>query len=173
MKSATMILERKDFLINSILDSFALAFIYFAPSLAHLLSFPVYLIEPMRLMLVLSLVHSGRTNSYILALTLPFFSFLVSGHPMFGKMLIITVEMVCNVFLFYLLTGKIKRIFPAMLISIVCSKFLCYLLYLLFFSMVFVRSEAETSFLLVQVATTLVFSLYAGFIFKKKNFHLS
>ena len=88
---------------NIILDIFALAFIYFVPSISHLLNLPIYYIEPMRLMLILALVHSSKQNAYILALTLPLFSFLVSAHPVLPKMFLISFELCLNVFLFFIL----------------------------------------------------------------------
>lgn len=166
MKSNVVIAEKPLIIRDFILDFIALAFIYFAPSLSHLVNLPVYMIEPMRLMVVISLVHSGRINSYILALTLPLFSFLVSGHPAAGKMLIITAELAANVFLYYYLAGKLKNSFFAMISSVILSKIMAYGLYLLFFSLAFVQSEAQFSFLVIQVLMTLIFGLYAGLIVK-------
>ncbi len=150
-----------------IIDILALGFIYFTPSIAHLLNFPVYMLEPMRVMLILSLAHSTRQNSYLLALTLPLFSFLVSGHPEAVKMMIITAELTVNVFLFYLLADRMRNLFLAGLVSILGSKVLCYLAYLVVFSMAFVREESGTLFLVVQLITTLIFSGYLYFLSKK------
>ena len=150
-----------------IIDLLALGFIYFTPSIAHLLNFPVYMLEPMRVMLILSLAHSTRQNSYLLALTLPLFSFLVSGHPEAVKMMIITAELTVNVFLFYLLADRMRNLFLAGVVSIVASKVFCYLAYLVVFSMAFVREEAGALFLGVQLLTTLIFSGYLYFLSKK------
>lgn len=166
MKTIALHAEKREIGRNFILDFIALAFIYFAPSLAHLVNLPVYMIEPMRLMLILSLVHSGKFNSFLLAMTLPLFSFLVSSHPAAPKMLIITAELVLNVFLFYFFLGKLKSPFFAMISSIIVSKLMAYALYLIFFSLAFVRSEAEISFLLIQLVTTVIFSSYAGLFFQ-------
>jgi hypothetical protein len=127
------------------------------------------MVEPMRLMVVLSIVHSSRTNSYLLALSLPLFSWAVSGHPEFYKMLVMTGEITMNVFLFYYLIRKIDSVFLPMIISIVVSKIFCYILYLVFFSMMFIREEAESSFLIAQVISTLVFSFYIFFVLRKKS----
>jgi len=170
MKSIAITARKSGITKGFILDFIAVAFIYFIPSLTHLINLPVYLIEPMRLMLILSMVHSGRFNSLLLAMTLPLFSFLVSAHPAAGKMLIITAELVLNVFLFYFFLGRFKRPFFAMISSIILSKLMAYALYFVFFSMVFVRSEAEISFLLIQLITTILFSSYTGlFLMTKKQ----
>ena len=167
MKAFTSGISLNEAAKTGILDTAALAFILFAPAIAHLISFPVYMIEPMRLMMVLSLAHSSKRNSYILALCLPLFSFIVSGHPEFTKMLIITGELVLNVFLFYWLLRKSGNAFLSMITAIVLSKIASYTMYLLVFSLAFVKAEAETSFVLVQVGTTILFSCYI-FLFGKK-----
>lgn len=169
MKIQTASLSRKLVVRTALLDLFAVALILLAPSIAHLFSFPVYMLEPMRVMIILSLAHSTRKNSYLLALTLPIFSFLVSGHPELVKMLIITAELVLNVFLFYLLASRIRNGFLSGLLSILTSKVFCYLAYLVFFSLAFVREEAAPLFLLVQGATTLVFAGYLFMTFKNQK----
>lgn len=168
MNTQVALIPRKELVKALLLDMMALAFIYFTPSIAHLLNFPVYMLEPMRVMLILSLAHSTRKNSYLLAFTLPLFSFLVSGHPEAVKMMIITSELVLNVFLFYLLAGKLRNLFVSGLLAILFSKAFCYLAYLVIFSAAFVREEAGTTFLLVQACTTLLFSGYL-FIISKTN----
>jgi hypothetical protein len=165
MKTYSAALPSGEFIKSACIDAAALAFIYFTPVLAHLAAFPVYMIEPMRIMVILSMAHSSRGNSYLLALTLPFFSFITTSHPEFFKMLIITCELVLNVFLFYWLSVRIKNVFLSMISAIITSKIVCYLLYFIFFSMAFVRNESDTTFLAVQLITTLIFSTYI-FIFR-------
>ena len=151
------------------LDIVAIAVIFFTPKIGQLIHLPFYMVEPMRLMVVLSIAHSNRANSYLLALTLPLFSWAVSGHPELFKMLVMTGEITVNVFLFYYLVRKIDSVLLSMIISIVVSKVLCYAFYLVFFSMMFIQEEADPSFLIAQVITTLVFSFYVFFILRKKS----
>jgi hypothetical protein len=150
-----------------LIDILAFALVYFIPALAHLTGIPLFMVEPMRLGLILSIVHTTRVNSVILALTLPVFSYLVSGHPEFIKMVIITFELLLNTILFYWLLERIHRPFTAMILSILFSKIACYLAYWPVFSFAFLVSEAEPVFLLIQGATTLVFSTYTFIILKK------
>ncbi|MDY0202455.1 MAG: hypothetical protein RBR40_15895, partial [Tenuifilaceae bacterium] len=72
----TMPITTRKTIAYVLFDIFALAFIYLIPTISHMLSFPLYLIEPMRIALVLALVHTTKRNAYIIALTLPLFSFL-------------------------------------------------------------------------------------------------
>ena len=169
MKSITANLRSPEVITNVIIDGLALGIVLFTPAIAHLASFPVYMIEPMRLMLILSMAHASKKNSYLLALTLPLFSYLVSGHPMLLKMMIITGELVFNVALFYWIMKKFNHPFFAMLTAIVMSKVICYLAYWPAFSWSFVVAEAGISFILVQIMTTLIFSAYIFTIRKKKK----
>lgn len=90
MKEATL---TRTTVVNSFgINAAALTLIYFTPALSHLLNFPLYLIEPMRLMLILAMVHSNRLNASA-AVSLPLFSFAVSGHPLFYKMSAILLEL--------------------------------------------------------------------------------
>jgi hypothetical protein len=150
-----------------VFDGMAVAFIILAPAMAHLLSFPLYYLEPMRVMLILAMVHTTKQNGYLLAMILPFCSWIFSGHPELIKMLIITVELVANVAVYYWLKGRNSRSFTAMLISILASKLLCYLLYWMVFSSAFMASETGTTFLAVQLVVSVVFACYT-FLFAGK-----
>ncbi len=167
MKSYVIEIHPKELLKSVCIDTIALAFIYFTPVIAHLIAFPVYMIEPMRLMVILSMAHSSRRNSYLLAFTLPLFSYIATSHPEFFKMLIITAELGLNIFFFYWLSTRMKNVFLAMVSAIITSKVMCYTMYLIFFSIAFVRNEADVLFLFVQLITTILFSAYFFISWKK------
>lgn len=145
-----------------ITDIAALVFVGLVPAASHMFKIPVYYIEPMRVMLVLALLYSSKWNAYALAFVLPLFSYLVSGHPAFVKMMIITAELVLNAWLFLYFYQKTKKPFLSAFGSIIISKVFCYAMYLLVFSMEFVKSEAEITFLFTQMILTLLLS---GFIY--------
>jgi len=161
-------LRNKRLISHMLLNGLAILFIYLVPTLSHLTSVPVYMIEPMRLMLILAVVHTSSFNAYFLAATLPLISYLFSGHPFFLKMLIITGELVLNTLLFYLFIHHIRKVFPSILLSILLSKLACYLAYGIFFTRAFMTAEASPLFLAVQVGTTIFFSLYVT-LFLKQN----
>jgi hypothetical protein len=165
MSEQTLSLQLKR---DIIFDSAALAFIGLAPAFAHFTSLPLYMIEPMRLMLVLALVHTNRTNAWVLAAVLPLFSYLVSGHPEPLKMLVITAELLANTGLFLLLIRRGIYPFAAMFMAIVVSKIFCYALYMLLFPWSFVVAEAVTSFLVIQGAVTILLASYTAFIFMRR-----
>ncbi len=152
-----------------IIDGLALVLIYSMPALSHLFRLPVYFIEPMRLMLVLALVHTNRHNAYILALTLPVFSLMISGHPIPLKTALISAELFLNVYFFYLFSAFISRKSIALLLSIVGSKLIYYLLKYALIAMVLIESSLFSTPVLIQVITTLVFSAYMFIITDRKT----
>lgn len=151
-----------------IFDLHAIVLIYFIPTLSHLIGFPLYYAEPMRILLIIALVYTQKNNAYILALTLPIFSFVVSAHPVFLKSLLISVELMLNVYLFYLLVKHLKSTFPAILLSIVLSKIAYYALKFALISFFLIEGDLVSTPLLMQFVITLVLSLYI-FVFYKKT----
>lgn len=169
MKALSSQLIKRTALTSFLLDIGALSFIYMVPAISHLISLPVYLIEPMRLMLILALVHTNKTNALILAFTMPAFSFLISSHPEFPKMILMTFELLLNVLLFFAFMKRIKLLFPSFLISILLSKILYYFLKFSFIKMAFLNTELISTPVFIQIITSLIFSSYLYFFYKQRN----
>lgn len=150
-------------------DLLALVFIYFVPALSHMLALPVYFIEPMRLVLILAMVHTNRRNAYLIALTLPLFSFLVSAHPAFYKMGLISLELVLNVWLFYFIADRMKNKFVSMTLAIIGSKLVYYLMKYLFISVVLIEGSLISTPIWFQFIMIGIFSGYAFFLFGRKT----
>lgn len=151
-----------------VLDILALAFIYFVPTISHLLNIPLYLVEPMRIMLILALAHTSKKNAYLLALTLPLFSFLISSHPNIFKVLLITLELMLNVWLFYKLSKRVNN-FIAIFSSIIISKVVYYLLKFGLISFAVLQTGLISTPLYLQLITTVVFSGYLFFVLRKNQ----
>jgi hypothetical protein len=148
----------------------SLALIYFIPTISHLVGLPLYFIEPMRIMLVLALVHTNKANAYVIALTLPLFSFLVSAHPFFPKMILITAELLLNVWFFYFIFNRTGKAFAAIVSSIIISKAAYYAVKFALISFaVLPNSPLVSTPIYIQVITTLVFSAYLALLFKRKE----
>ena len=143
-----------------LLDVLALTVIYFIPTISHLFSFPIYLIEPLRVFLILSIVHTNRTNAYILALTMPLLSLLISGHPVFFKMLIISAELTLNIWLFFIISEKIQNRFLSMLLSIIGSKLFYYIIQFIFIKASLLTLQEVEHPILPQIFVALGLSLY-------------
>jgi hypothetical protein len=152
-----------------IFDILALAFIYFVPALSHLFNIPIYLVEPMRIMLILAMVHTTKTNAYLIALTLPLFSFLISSHPNVFKGLIMTSELLLNVWLFFEISKRLSNKFVAMLSAIVVSKLVYYLLKFGLISFAVLESGLISTPIYLQVITSIIFSGYVFLLLRRKK----
>ena len=151
----------------ALLDILALALVYFMPAMAHLTSIPFYVIEPFRLMILVSLVvMNNKHNALLLAVTLPLFSFIIATHPLFAKTMLISIEMVFNVLVYSWLIKKINKPFWVILISIVVSKAGYYLLKYGFISMGLLSMSLISTSLLVQLAVAVLTALLFGQIYK-------
>ncbi|TVR42038.1 MAG: hypothetical protein EA394_04300 [Bacteroidia bacterium] len=147
-------------------DVFALAFIYFVPTLSHLLSIKLYMLEPMRIMVILAMVHTRRENAYILAFTLPLFSFLISAHPVLVKSILIGIELAAMAFVFFRLVRIVNPLI-AIFSGIWISKMLYYGLKYLAVITVLPEEPLVGTPLLLQLITSVVFSIYVYIVLKK------
>ncbi len=152
-----------------LIDFLALAFIYFVPAISHLFNLPVYLVEPMRIMLVLAMVHTSKQNAYLLALTLPVFSFFVSTHPNIYKGLIMTVELILNVWLFFEISKHITNKFVSMFTAIIISKVIYYLMKFGLISFGIIGTGLFSTPVYLQIITSVIFSGYLFFFFQARE----
>jgi hypothetical protein len=152
---------------STVIHLFAVAFIVFVPAISHLVALPVYYLEPMRIMLIIALVHTTKKNAYLLALTLPIFSFLVSAHPSAIKTFLIISELLLNVFLFYVFSEKIKNNFLAMITSLSVSKIIYYLVKFMLLSTMVLEWSLVSTPLYIQGVMMLLFSSYVFILLKK------
>ena len=169
MKNIIALSSTKTNIRSIIIDLFALTFIYLVPTFSHLLSFPLYLIEPMRLMLIVALVHTTKRNAYLIAFSLPLFSFLISGHPMALKTGLISLELLFNVYLFFKLSEIIKNKFAPILISIILSKIFYYAVKFAFISFALLSTNIISTPIYIQLITMFVFSSYLFLMLRKKG----
>jgi hypothetical protein len=160
---------RKKYLLTGIFDFSAIALIFFVPAISHCLALPVYIIEPMRIILILSILYTAKTNAYILAFTLPMFSFIVSAHPVFLKMLLITIELTFNVWLFFVIQKYLKYAFISVFISIIASKSIYYILKFILISTALLDTGLVSTPLSIQVILTIALSLFTLIFIKKVN----
>ncbi len=156
-----------------VVDAFVLASVYFMPILAHSFEIPVYLFEPMRMALFMSIFFlNSRNNAYFLALCLPLFSFIVTGHPVVIKNIIMAMELLVNVYvLFKFLDLKINP-FACSLMSIVISKSIYYALKYIAVGFGFMNTAIIGTSVVIQVMVALVLSVLFWLAFRRKNNHI-
>jgi hypothetical protein len=159
--------QKKELIKSGIFNLLALLVVYLTPVFSHLISLPIYYIEPMRLILILAIAHTSHKNAYLLALTLPLVSFLFSGHPSLLKTSLITGELVLNVFLFYQLQKIFNTGFVTAILSIIFSKLLYYILKFALIQFSFINSDLISTPIYIQIVMMIVFSSYV-FILSKK-----
>ncbi|MFC2114752.1 hypothetical protein ACFLRI_05330 [Bacteroidota bacterium] len=169
MNIAPGLLYRKNAVKAIVFDLFAILFIYFIPALSHMAAIPLYMAEPMRIVLILALVHTHKKNAYILALTIPVFSFFVSMHPLFYKSLIMGIELFINVGLFYLILKKTDKVLPSIAFSILISKLIYYVMKFALIHFAFIQSELISTPIALQFIILAVLSGYVFLLFKKNE----
>ena len=150
-------------------DILALVFIYFVPALTHLFKIPLYYADPMRIAIFSIFALTKKENVYIMAFSIPLLSFLISGHPVFPKFLIISLELFINVFLIYRLSVIIKNKFIIVLTSLILSKAVYYLIKYILIKLTVLETELISTPLYIQIILMLVFSVILAFILRRRK----
>lgn len=156
----------------ALVDVLAILFVYYTPNIGQLLHFPIYLLDPMRIMVIIGLMHSHRTNAIVLAILLPVFSYIISSHPYLIKTSLISIELLINIFLFIELTKKLA-VFGAMLSAIIASKVVYYGLKIAVVELDWLQMEIISTPIWIQLVMALVFAFYAWLVWPKKTKTLS
>ncbi|MCU7495034.1 MAG: hypothetical protein HF314_03785 [Ignavibacteria bacterium] len=163
MENILSLIKTKEGIKSIFLDLTAVSFIYFVPAISHMFSIPFYLLEPMRIMLILALAHSGKLNSFLIAFSLPLFSFLVSNHPSIEKSILLTSELAMNVWLFYEFSKKFNGFFSALL-AISIGKVFYYGLKYTFILLGLLEPGLITTPVYLQIITMFILSGYVYLI---------
>jgi len=106
MTTALAVLNRHGRTI--LIDIALLAALYLVPTFSHVTALPLYLFEPMRVALIIAMLFTTRANAFLLALTLPLASFLLSGHPAPFKALLMGIELMVLVASYGYLAEKLR-----------------------------------------------------------------
>ena len=154
-----------------ITDILVLACVYFIPTIAHFMPFPLYLIDPMRILMLISYLLSRNVlNTYFIAITIPLFSFLVGGHPVFYKAMLISFELFSNIFILNLLLTKTNLKTPVILfISIISSKVIYYIFKFTFINLALIEGKLVTTDIFIQIITILVITIMFSLFFKRQT----
>lgn len=166
MKSISI--NTKSFKISVLFDFLSVAFIFLIPSISHLVGMPLYIFDPMRFALFLAILITNKKNSYAIALLLPLVSFLISSHPYFYKVFLITGELLLNVWLFYFFAEKFKNVFFTTLVSIILSKTIYYLFKYVFINFLLINDSLVSTSILIQIAVSLALSIVMAILFRKE-----
>lgn len=151
-----------------IVDLCLLTFIYYVPTLAHAFRAPIYMFEPMRVALFMAvLLLRDRRNAFLLAITLPLFSFMVSGHPIAVKNLIMSIELFVNIFLLYKLIDLRVGQMLSCFISILVSKVVYYGMKILAINVGLLAAKTIDTPIYIQLFVAVFLSILFVFINNK------
>lgn len=148
-----------------LLDVIAVLFIVFLSDLSRFISYPIYVLDPMRMMLILAFAFTPRWNAWVLAILLPFVSYFLGAHPHLTKTSLMAIELLLNVWLFYYLLDKTKMALLSIIISIVFSKAVYYLLKFICIQMGWLSGELMATPIDIQLTTTVVFSVFIFLVY--------
>lgn len=156
----------------AVTDILVLTAVYFIPVFVHDANFPLYIFEPMRLLLFAALlICRSNTNAFFLAVTLPLVStILPPHHPPVYKAVIISFELLVNVACFVWAVKKIKwPPFVLFFISTVVSKLFYYGIKFIFIELALIEGKLITTSIFTQLITLGVLSLLFAVFYRKKN----
>jgi hypothetical protein len=169
MEKALSVIDIKSKVKTYLIDFSLLLSIYFLPALSHLFVFPIYYLDPMRIALVVALIYTSKKNAYIIALTLPLFSFIISSHPQILKSFLLSAELIINLGLFFFLKDKLKNVFATLFISIVISKVIYYFLKFVLIYFTLLNDKLFSTPFYFQLISVFVLSSYIYIVNKTSN----
>lgn len=151
-----------------IVDILSLFVVYYIPTISHHLIFPLYMLDPMRIVVFACILLSGsRINSYIFAITIPFFSYFVGGHPVLLKSFIIGMELLVNMMLFWSLIRKWQNVFVVTFVSIIVAKVIYYITKIFVVEIGWLQMDIISTPFYVQGLVALAISVLMSSLFKK------
>lgn len=171
-KSFTLRDTSKGIVRTVIVDILSLFVVYYLPTISHHFIFPLYMLDPMRIVVFASVLLSGnRTNSYIFAITIPFFSYFVGGHPVLIKSSIIALELFANVALFWFFYKKGWNVFFVTILSIIFAKLIYYACKISLIELGCLQMDVFNTSFIFQLIVALMLS-YTILLFRKQLPHL-
>jgi hypothetical protein len=110
-----------------LIDLALLAALHLVPSFSHLTALPLYLLEPMRVALLVALLFTNRTNTYFIAITVPLVSAALTGHPEPLKAVLMCIEFSILVMAYGLFAQRLRvPAFAALAAAILLGKLAYY-----------------------------------------------
>ena len=158
------------------IDAALLAGACLIPAASHLFALPLYHLDPMRWLLLASLLvgaHHGamKTNGLLMAVLLPLVSCMIVGMPTFPKAMLMVAELTTNVAIFALLAPKVTGFFQtmsAMAASILGAKIVYYSLKVLLINLSVVSMPVFGASIAMQVIVLLAVSAVAALVLNKR-----
>jgi hypothetical protein len=146
---------------NVVIDVVILSTIYFIPALSHAAPFSLHYLEPMRLLLFVGyLLCRNDINSSFLAMTIPFVSTVITGHPPAAKAVLISCELLVNLWFLIWISEKFKwNAGIAFFVSALASKLVYYLFKFAFLELGLIQGTLVSTPLSIQLVALVVLSI--------------
>lgn len=113
---------------TALVDALIFLGFYLTIVFAHILPFPLYKLDPMKILVLITVVYSNRGNALGIAAVLPILSFLSTGHPVFPKFMIMSMEMIVFAFVLSTLSQRKSSGLVTFLGAVFISKGVYYLI---------------------------------------------
>ena len=143
-----------------LIDLAGIPLIYLLPEISSILNIHFYLFEPMRVIIIIAIVHTSKENSYLLAILLPAISYLFSSHPSVIKAFILSGDLLLNIFLYFSLIKYRVNKFLLMSMCIVVSKLAYYLAKYLLINFSVLKGDLIATPLNIQLLIVIILSGY-------------
>lgn len=153
------------------IDAVVLLIVYMIPAYSHFLPIPIYYFDPMRVLLLASYILTrNNSNTILLAISLPIFTSLISGHPPIFKAILISIELLINILvLIRLLKDQRINQYIALVTSILFSKVVYYLFKFLFIKLGLINGTLISTDLWTQAGTILLIFLFFRAVWRKNK----
>jgi hypothetical protein len=158
----------------SIMDIMIIIAVLIVPAVSHIMPIPMYYLDPMRLLVFVGyLLGRNNANAILLAIVLPLFSSLVTGHPILLKASLISCELLVNIWLLQILYQRSQwHISLQVFVSIIASKITYYIVKQIFLNFEWLNGPLITTSLWIQGSTVAFLVLLFAIVYKsvyKKN----
>lgn len=154
-----------------ITDVIVFLLVYLIPAFSHITPFPLYLAEPMRIIMLGGyFMSTNRINTYFIAFTIPLFSMMTTGHPVLFKSFLIGFELMGNVFFLDIFLKRWSKFaFPALITSIILSKLLYYFMKYLFIIWDLIDGKLLSTSIQLQLYSALGISFFYYLVISFRN----
>jgi hypothetical protein len=149
----------------------SITIVLLTPTISHIIMFPVYIFEPMRLIILSSIIYNNNKNknAYFLAILLPLFSFVIAGHPSIYKLPLVSIDLLVNITIFNILIGKRLNLYLSLFLSILISKAIYYFLKSIFIHFGLLANGLIETNIIFQVINVLLVLIAAIICIRLKN----
>ena len=151
--------------VSLLLDVVAVILIIYLGQISRFIGYPLYVLDPMRMMVILAIAFTPRWNGWLLAVLLPLASYWIGAHPSITKTSLMAIELLLNVWLFWFLLDKTRMSLLSILISIVFSKAVYYFLKYLCIQLGWLAGSLVSTPFETQLITTVAFSAFIFLVF--------